>query len=342
MPRTVDLPQPAIGDVQEFDVLAITADADDEPSYQTVSASLLAVSEHAYFFFEEGFEPERADLDAAVAAFEDRVWPVVTGAFGPPPTPGVDGDERITILHADLGQAIGGYISDSDTYPRAVSPHSNQRETIYMNTLAATPGSPTYVFILAHELQHLSHIELDRDEAAWVNEGLSEFAAALVSGGTGSFGAFLDRPDTQLNAWEDVGGSARHYQASSLFFCIRVRPDGRRGSRAGRSAGERHRGSGGVPEPDRRDADGCPTHRRLDGRELRGRALRPVRLRQAEREPADRVRSQGVGEQAGQSILLALPGFPRQARTRFVYAFCGSAASEAVTISFITPAMLQD
>ena len=218
VPRTVDLPQPAIGDVQEFDVLVLSADPEDEPSYQTLSASLRAASEHAYFFFEEGFELEQADLDAAVAAFEDRVWPVVTGAFGPPPIPGVDGDERIAILHVDLGQAIGGYISDSDTYPRAVSPHSNQREMIYLNTLSGTPGSPTYVFILAHELQHLSHLELDRDEAAWVNEGLSEFAVGLVNGSARSYGAFLDRPDTQLNAWEDVGASARHYQASSLFF----------------------------------------------------------------------------------------------------------------------------
>ncbi len=218
VPRTVDLPQPAIGDLREFDVLVLSAAPEDEPGYRTLSASLRAVSEHAYFFFEDGFEPEPADLDAAVAAFEDRVWPVVTAAFGPPPTPGVDGDGRIVILHADLGEAIGGYVSDADTYPRAVSPHSNQRETIYANTLAATPGSPRYVFILAHELQHLSHLELDRDEAAWVNEGLSEFAAALVSGSSGSYGAFLDRPDTQLNAWEEVGGSARHYQASSLFF----------------------------------------------------------------------------------------------------------------------------
>ena len=220
--RTVDLPQPAIGDVREFDVLVLSADPEDEPSYQTLSASLRAVSEHAYFFFEEGFELEQADLDAAVAAFEDQVWPLVTGAFGPPPIPGVDGDERIAILHADLGRAIGGYISDSDTYPRAVSAHSNQREMIYINTLSGTPGSPSYVFILAHELQHLSHLALDPDEAAWVNEGLSEFAARLVSGTTGPYGAFLDRPDTQLNAWEDVGGSARHYQASSLFFAYLI------------------------------------------------------------------------------------------------------------------------
>ena len=40
----------------------------------------------------------------------------------------------------------------------------------------------------------------------------------MVGDNSGSYGAFLDRPDTQLNAWDDVGGSARHYQASNLFF----------------------------------------------------------------------------------------------------------------------------
>lgn len=215
---TVDLPQPAIGDAAEFDVLMIGLDPDDEPRYRTLSASLAAVSAHAYYYFEDGYDGDPDDLDAAAASFEDVIWPVVTGAFSPPPSPGVDGDDRIVILHADLGRAIGGYISDLDTYPRAVLPHSNQRETVYMNSRTVAIGSPDYTFVLAHELQHLSHLALDPDEAAWVNEGLSEFAAALVVGGRSAFGAFLDRPDTQLNAWDSFGGSARHYQASTLFF----------------------------------------------------------------------------------------------------------------------------
>ncbi len=218
LPMTVDLPQPSIGDVAEFDVLMIALDPDDEPRYRTLSAILEAVSPHAYYYFEDGYDGEPDDLDASVASFEDDIWPAVTGAFGLPPSPGVDGDDRIVILHADLGGAIGGYISDLDTYPRAVLPHSNQRETVYVNLLAVAIGSSDYAFVLAHELQHLSHLELDPDESAWVNEGLSEFAAALVSGRGGAFGAFLDRPDTQLNAWAAIGGSVRHYQASSLFF----------------------------------------------------------------------------------------------------------------------------
>jgi hypothetical protein len=218
LPTTVDLPQPSIGDVGEFDVLMIQADPDDEPEYRTLSATVAAISENAYYYFEDGFDGEQSSLDAAVASFEDEIWPAVTGAFAPPPRPGVDGDDRIVILHADLGKALGGYVSDLDGYPRVVLPHSNQRETVYMNLRTVSLGSRGYTFVLAHELQHLSHMALDRDESAWVNEGLSEFAASLVSGVSGPFGAFLDRPDTQLNAWASIGGSARHYQASSLFF----------------------------------------------------------------------------------------------------------------------------
>ena len=226
LPRQVQLAPPALGDEEEFDVLIVPPDPEERPERATVSATLRAVSDHAYFFVERDSAVDDDDVDAAVHAFEDEVWPRVTEAFGPPPDPGVDGDPRIVILHADLGPAIGGYVSGEDAYPTAVVPHSNQREIIYLNLGLGRLGSPVYAQVLAHELQHLSHRRHDPDEEVWVNEGLSELAAGLLSEGGAFAGAFLDRPDTQLNAWSQGPDSGAHYGASGLFFAYLLEQTG--------------------------------------------------------------------------------------------------------------------
>ena len=41
-------------------------------------------------------------LEAIGSDFEDRVYPLVTAAFGREWSPGVDSDPRIAILHANL------------------------------------------------------------------------------------------------------------------------------------------------------------------------------------------------------------------------------------------------
>lgn len=214
----VERRSPALGDIEEFDVIVLPVNPDQRPAFRTVSATLRVISEHAYFYVERARGVPDSEVDDAAAAFEERIWPAVTAAFGLPPTPGVDGDPRIAILHADVGSAVGGYVSDYDRYPVEAVPHSNEREIIYMNERIRPLGSAEYGFILGHELQHLIHIESDNDEASWVNEGLSEYAGRLVIPGSGSYGLYLDQPDTQLNAWGYADGTGVHYQKSGLFF----------------------------------------------------------------------------------------------------------------------------
>ncbi len=217
-PRQVQLPTPAPGAVQEFDVVVLPSDPEEAPQVRTAFATLRAVSEHAYLFVEEGADVDDAEVDDAVRAFEEEVWPVVTATFGLPPTPGVDGDPRIVILHADLGSAVGGYVSHDDAYPSEVVPNSNQREMVYLDLGVRPLGSAGYARVLAHELQHLVQLRLDADEATWVSEGLAEVAADLVSESPREYESFLDQPDTQLNAWAAGGDSGAHYGASGLFF----------------------------------------------------------------------------------------------------------------------------
>jgi len=205
-----ETPSYAEGDRQTFNVLDVLA-----PARKSTDATLRLTTPHAYFYFQEGRDVSADDLANAAREFEEKVHPEVVRDFGQEWSPGVDGDPHITLLHTDL-HGVGGLFSDQDEYPQAVSPTGNEREMVY---LGSDPTSSGYAGLVAHELQHLVHWNADPTEEAWVNEGLSELAAEIVGGGSGHTGAALANPDTQLNAWETLGGSnIPHYGMSHLFF----------------------------------------------------------------------------------------------------------------------------
>ena len=200
------------GQQHEFTVLDAFA-----PSLRTVNATLRLITPHAYFYFQDGLDVSQEDLEEAGRDFEETVYPAVARYFGQEWTPGVDSDRHITLLHAGL-PGLGGYFSDADEYPRSVSPASNEREMVYLSVAGTRPGSDAYNGLVAHELQHLVHWKGDPTEEVWVNEGLSEVARELASGGPGFTAVAVTMPETQLNAWEPLGGgNAPHYAASHLF-----------------------------------------------------------------------------------------------------------------------------
>ncbi|MFQ6019557.1 MAG: hypothetical protein ACE5KW_02255 [Dehalococcoidia bacterium] len=200
------------GEVREFHLIDL-----EPPRLRTVRAVLKRISEHAYFFFEEGVTVDDDGLAGAAADFEATVYPTLTDRFGPEPSPGIDADPRITLLHAHL-QGAGGYVSSADQFTRPVSPRSNQRDILYIDA-GLPPGSPSYNALLAHELQHLIHWNADPDEEAWVNEGLSQVAAETIDFQAGAIASFLLDPDLQLNNWSLLEDDPTpHYGASQLFF----------------------------------------------------------------------------------------------------------------------------
>ena len=200
-----------VGDGEQFTLIDISA-----PSTQTVTTHLRLVTEHAYFFVQDGLAVDDSTLEAIGADFETLVYPRVTAAFGKEWSPGVDADAHISIVHAALSGA-GGYFSASDEYPEEVVPRSNEREAVYLDASSLNSPGVAYNALLAHELQHLIHWNADGGEESWVNEGLSQVAAELVEGGAAAVGDFLAVPDTQLTDWP-IGGGGIHYGESQLFF----------------------------------------------------------------------------------------------------------------------------
>ena len=201
-----------VGDSVTFTLLDL-----DRPSTYEVIGTIRAITDHAYFFVQDGTSYSESALERIAADFEGEVWPRVTAAFGEPWTPGVDGDPRITLLHADL-RGVGGYVTGADSFPRDVAPASNEREMLYIDRSVLAVPCVDYNDLVAHELQHLIHGHADEGEESWVNEGLSQVASQLVGGGEFWIPQFLANPDLQLDHWPSAGDTIPNYAASELFF----------------------------------------------------------------------------------------------------------------------------
>jgi immune inhibitor A len=202
----------AVGDREAFWVLEL-ASATSFP----VSATLQHVSQHLNMWVQDGIELDRQALQRSAAVFAEIVYPTIHRYFGSEWSPGIDGDERLHVLHAHFGGAAG-YFFSQDEYPSTIVPYSNEREMFYINPEYEQPGTDGYDSTLAHEFQHMVHWFADRNEDAWVNEGASELAMhACGYSRQDRIAAFARQPDVPLTHWESERVS-EHYAASFLFM----------------------------------------------------------------------------------------------------------------------------
>jgi immune inhibitor A len=215
-----------VGSREEFNVLDLTG-----PSVRTIGATVRQITDHAYFFVEEGIPVSQGTLDRIGSDFETIVYPTVHARFGSEWTPGVDSDPRISIFHGHLLGA-GGYFSGGDEFPAAVSARSNGREGVFLDSEVLGAAGTHYNALLAHELQHLVHWRADQSEDSWVNEGLSQVSAEEVGGGHDWLSTFLATPDTQLTFWPPYESAAIHYAAAELFMSYLLDHYGGRGNAA--------------------------------------------------------------------------------------------------------------
>ncbi len=209
-PRTTTAPTYAIGDQQSFDL-------DDG----RIEAELVAVSEHAYFWVEEGLNYETADVQAVADRLESEYYPRLINLFGEPWNPGIDNDPRFSVLHirGEGNNTELGYFTSVDEYPNSLYQNSNEQEMIYMvmNNLAL--GEELYDGTLVHEIQHLIQWYTDSNETVWLNEGLSQLTETYMGLDSVDSDYYLEQPSIQLNTWgydEDVVDA--HYGAAYLYM----------------------------------------------------------------------------------------------------------------------------
>ncbi|MGI5835611.1 MAG: hypothetical protein ACOX87_03850 [Chloroflexota bacterium] len=206
-------PEQQVGDQTNF---WVSDEANNR--YVAVRAVLQAVTPRVYMYVENGLDLDQGKLREVARTFEEKIYSVNRSLFGPEARVGLDGDPRITILHAKI-PGVAGYFTSVDSYPRSVQPYSNERKILYINVDAVTPGSDEYYSVLAHEFEHMIHWNTNKKEQTWIKEGAAEVASEAVSLPSISGKYFEAKPDTQLTGWTSSKGDvASHYGAAYLFL----------------------------------------------------------------------------------------------------------------------------
>jgi immune inhibitor A len=205
-----------VGDKETFWV----SNTDTAENFQ-ITATLRAVTDHLYFWIEDGVDYSQKPLDTLAETFEYNIYPTDQEFFGSEWFPGVDDDPHVYVIYArGLGSNLAGYYSSIDEYSPVVQEYSNAHETFMLSADNAGLDEGYTYGVLAHEFQHMIHWYRDRNETSWLNEGFSELATLLTGlrdGPTHDY-FFADDPDTQLNDWpNDPNATIPHYGNAFLF-----------------------------------------------------------------------------------------------------------------------------
>lgn len=220
-----------IGDVVNFHV----EQGYDYTGRTTVNAENLAVGEYCYIYVEQEYlsslsPVEKNNLDIRIAAiaqeFDHNIYPKMRITYGSEWTPGIDNDEKITLLFFKLVPDAGGYFTSIDETLKINVPDSNQREMIYVNVRII--GSERVKAFIAHEFQHLitffQKFKLKNlVDDAWLEEARSEYAPTLL-GYDDTYSKsnleervedFINQPFDPLCEW---GNSIYDYGSVTLFM----------------------------------------------------------------------------------------------------------------------------
>ncbi|RMG90648.1 MAG: hypothetical protein D6706_19130 [Chloroflexi bacterium] len=207
--RTSPPPAFTLGDTQLF----YTDDG-------TISARLMAITPHTYFWVEDTLRLDKDEVLAAANQFENEYYPAIVNIFGQEWQPGMDNDPHFSVLHIN-GQNNPnelGYFNSGDEYPRTLFDTSNEQEIIYMVMSNLDFGSELYFATLIHETQHMVQWFVDPNETIWLNEGLSQLAETMMGLDTVYTEDYLEQPQIRLNRWEnDEDVVDAHYAAAYLY-----------------------------------------------------------------------------------------------------------------------------
>jgi len=197
-------------------------------------ATVHYVGERAYFYVENqwwdslsSYKRIKAEniIKNLAQEFDNFIYPELTDFFGDVWNPGIDGDQRITILMSNLKQDVGGYFDSCHEYSRSQCADSNERELIHVNA--------NFIFdrnmngFIAHELQHLINWNQKErlagaKEDIWLNEMKSEFVPSLLNYDEPYSSSILERRvkdfladfSDPLGEWK---GKAGDYGVAALF-----------------------------------------------------------------------------------------------------------------------------
>ncbi len=214
------MPAPAepfkVGAKQQFWIL----NSNTNENFQ-ITAKLLYITPHTYFWAEDGQDVNMDDLKALMDTFENKIYPKDREFFGSEWTPGVDNDPHIYVVYAsNIGSTVAGYFSSLDEYNPEARKYSNGHEAFVIGSSQDLADEYTYT-TLAHEFVHMIQFPSDRNDVSWINEGFAEVGAFLNGYDVGGADwLYTQDPDLQLNDWADPNSPefSAHYGLSFLYL----------------------------------------------------------------------------------------------------------------------------
>jgi len=222
-----------------------------------IPAVLQKITNQIYFYIDkewwQGLDySKRRSLDVEIynlsVEFERNIYSKLTSTFGSESKPGIDNDERITILIHPMIKEAGGYFNSGDIYFKLQYPKSNEREMVYLNSQYI--DKPEAKSFLAHEFVHLITLnqkDLLREvsEEIWLNEARAEYAPTLLGYDETYKGSnlerrvrdFLTKPSDSLTEWlnkkEDYGAVNLFTQYLVDHYGVKVLADSLQSSKTG-------------------------------------------------------------------------------------------------------------
>ncbi|MCX6706137.1 MAG: peptidoglycan-binding domain-containing protein, partial [Candidatus Woesebacteria bacterium] len=140
--------------------------------------------------------------------------------------PGVDGDNKITVLFESMNLAEGGYFMEADEYIKLQSPDSNEKEMVYLSLDHFS--DPRLKVFLAHEFAHLITFNqknkiFNIEEDTWLAEARADYASTILGYDDKYEGSnlqqrvndFIENPSDSVTEWT---GTKYDYASASLFM----------------------------------------------------------------------------------------------------------------------------
>ncbi len=187
----------------------------------SINAICVAVGIHCYVYVDETFQDMLtiAEAESVSKTFDNDIYSKVHHWIGTEFQPGLDRDNKITILFHDVGmnasgKDYGGYFSPTDQKP--TYPTSNRRDMLYMDIFQFKERTRhTFYSSLAHEFAHLVNWYQNggTTDQRWLEEGIASFTEFGIYGTVHTLfvDGYLAEPSMSLttaNTFESYYGAA--------------------------------------------------------------------------------------------------------------------------------------
>ena len=152
--------------------------------YSTISATCIAVSDHAYFFLQDNLDNLTDEQITEITTSFDKDYNIVHQYYGEETD--TDGNGKVSFLIANFSQGLFGFFTSVDKYAPQDIPamyKTNEADVLYVNYYYFKNDWEKYQTdlkaTLIHEFQHMvlfdsrSRLGLNPDVNVWLNEGLS-------------------------------------------------------------------------------------------------------------------------------------------------------------------------